>query len=315
MNSEASSGSVEADTLPGSAEAFLRHLELERRYSPHTVRNYRLALRELAAFTRNGGRHGGTGLETLGQRDLRSYVVEAQRGGLSRRTLHLRLSAIRGYYRWLQQRGVIEASPAQGLVIPPYRKPLPQFFTETQMAAFLEVPARMEREGRLDAFTAARDRLIFELFYGAGLRISELVAARWEDLDDGWQCLRVRGKGRKERLCPVGEMARERLQAFRQVARRSGREDPILQNTAGDALRPLSIQRWMKSYLREAGLPQDLTPHKIRHSFATHLLNAGADLRSVQSLLGHASISTTQIYTHVGLERLKAAHRQAHPRA
>lgn len=304
------------ECLPETMESFLRHLELERRYSGHTIRNYRLAMRELAEFARTGRRRGGeNAVERLGKRDLRSYVVEAQRGGLSRRSLHLRLSAIRGYYRWLQGRGEVASSPALGLVIPPYRKPLPQFFTESQMMAFLDVPARMEREGRLDGFTAARDRLIFELFYGAGIRISELVGANWGDLDDGWHCLRVRGKGKKERLCPIGELARERLGVFREVARSRGREDPVVQDLGGNRLGALRIQRAMKGYLREAGLPLDLTPHKIRHSFATHLLNAGADLRSVQALLGHASLSTTQIYTHVGLERLKAAHRQAHPRA
>ncbi|NBD37012.1 MAG: tyrosine-type recombinase/integrase [Verrucomicrobia bacterium] len=304
-------------TVPELVERFLAYLANERRYSPYTVRNYRQALLDLAA---SGGarrqQEAPVDLRTLLHRDLRSYIVEAQRSGTSPRTLHLRLSAIRSFYRYLHRMGEVAANPATGLVLPSYRKPLPKFFSPSQIRSFLEAPSRLLAEDRIDAFTAARDEAVFELFYGAGLRISELMEARWGHADFAARCLRVVGKGRKERICPMGKTAAEKLQAFRDrhaVVR--GTNDFLVHDAVGKPLSAWRIQRDMKKYLRASGLPDDLTPHKIRHSFATHLLDAGADLRAVQSMLGHASLSTTQIYTHVGLDRLKAAHKQAHPRA
>ena len=297
-------------------DRFLRFIESERRYSPYTVRNYRQALEGLLSHVADG-RSGVRNLfEMMGPLTIRSYVIDAQRTGVSKRTLHLRLSAFRSFFRYLRKHGIVDHNPVSGVSVPKYRKPLPKFLTEREMERFLDGPALLLEKGEADAFTARRDALLFELFYGAGLRISEVVQATWGDYDKASGCLKVLGKGRKERLCPVGGQASRLLEEFRRdLAIVRERKDPILHTLAGRPLSPFWIQKRMKVYLRLADLPEDLTPHKIRHSFATHLLNAGADLRMVQELLGHSSLSTTQIYTHVGLKRLKEAHSRAHPRA
>ena len=300
----------------GLIERFLRFLEAERRYSRYTIRNYRQALEGLLVYLQDGGTGVDNLFEILGPMTLRSYIIDAQRSGLSKRSLHLRVSAFRSFFRYLRKNGLISHNPAAGVSVPRYRKPLPKFFTEKEMERFLEGPGELLERGEIDAFTALRDGLVFELFYGAGLRISELVQADWGHLDRGSRSLTVMGKGGKERICPVGEAAFRLLERFhREEAVVTGRGDPLLHTLDGRRLTPFWIQKRMKVYLRLADLPEDLTPHKIRHSFATHLLNAGADMRIVQELLGHASLSTTQIYTHVGLKRLKEAHARAHPRA
>lgn len=311
---------MERDDLPaaerGLIDRYLRHIEAERRYSRYTVRNYRQALEGFLRYLAVSGQLVPDLFRTIGPLTVRSYIIEAQREGISRRTLHLRISALRSFFRYLRTHGLIDNNPTAGLSVPAYRKPLPKFFSEREMARFLDGPGQMLEAGSLDPFTARRDELLFELFYGAGLRISEVVQAGWGDYDPASSTIRVMGKGNKERICPVGQRAAGLLKTFRStLAAVKGREDPILHTLAGQRLTPFWIQKRMKLYLRQAGLPEDLTPHKIRHSFATHLLNAGADMRVVQELLGHASLSTTQVYTHVGLKRLKEAHRRAHPRA
>jgi integrase/recombinase XerC len=291
-----------------NAEHFLQHLELERRYSLHTVRNYRQALEAVDSFLEASA-------SALGTQDIRSYIIESQRRGLSRRTLHLHISALRSFFRWLMREGKVENSPVAGIKVPALRKNLPMFFTELQMQQFLQGPQKRFAAGNLDRFTYVRDALIFELFYGAGLRISELVGLNWGSYDDSTTSLRVLGKGRKVRICPVGRRSADLIREFRKdLAKTTERDAPLVQQLTGGRISAMWIQRRMKVYLRDAGLPEDLTPHKIRHSFATHLINAGADMRVVQELLGHSSLSTTQIYTHVGMRRLKEAHRAAHPR-
>lgn len=296
--------------MTGAIESFLNYLGAERRYSPKTVRNYGQALRDLAGFV------GKTeAFPEIAPLTVRSYIIEAQRSGISRRTLHLRVSAFRSFYRYLRRQGKITANPMQGIQVPQFRKPLPQFLSEKEMARFLDGPQHLLEAGEIDAFSACRDSLVFELIYGGGLRISELTRAVWADLDTHSGCLTVMGKGSRERICPVGRKAVQLATAFRKEhARRSGPDDPLVQHLDGRPLSAFWVQKRMKRYLEQADLPGDLTPHKIRHSFATHLMNAGADLRVVQELLGHASLSTTQIYTHVGLKRLKETHRAAHPR-
>lgn len=298
-----------------AVRAFLAFLEGEKRYSDHTVRNYRQALSALFHYLRESGKWRGD-LGEVPAVLLRSWLIESQRAGLSRRSVHLRVSAGRSFFRELRRRGQVERNPFQGLVVPPFRKPLPKFLTERQAETFLEGPRRLLERGELTPFEACRDQLIFELLYGAGLRISELVNLRRKAVDDRAGVMRIMGKGRKERVAPMGEAARLVLREFTsRFVEGSGPEDWVVPGERGRPLSAAWVQRRMKRYLEQAGLPSDLTPHKLRHSFATHLLNAGADLRVVQELLGHASLSTTQIYTHVGLQRLKDAHRQAHPRA
>ncbi len=303
-------------TEQGQIDRFLKFLESERQYSRYTIRNYRQALEGLLHYVSDGRNDVDNFFEVIGPMSIRSYIIDVQRTGISKRTLHLRLSAFRSFFRYLRKQGVVDHNPVAGVSVPKFRKPLPKFFTEKEMERFLEGPAILLQEEKIDAFTALRDSLVFELFYGAGLRISEVVQADWGHYNPDSRCLKVLGKGKKERICPVGRHVADLLKAFREHhAIAKGRGDPLLHTLDGHRLTPFWIQKRMKVYLRLADLPEDLTPHKIRHSFATHLLNAGADLRVVQELLGHASLSTTQVYTHVGLRRLKEAHSRAHPRA
>lgn len=300
----------------GLIERFLLFVESEKRYSPYTVRNYRQALEGFLKYICSNRTTERDLFQLIGPMTFRSYIIEQQRAGASRRTLHLRMSAFRSFFRYLRKHNLIDHNPISGVSVPKYRRPLPKFLTEKEMGRFLDGPGDLLKKEEIDVFTARRDELLFELFYGAGLRISEAVQANWGDYDSQAICLKVLGKGKKERICPVGEHAGRLLTRFKkEQAVVSGRGDPILHDLSGCRLTPFWIQKRMKIYLRHAGLPEDLTPHKIRHSFATHLLNAGADMRVVQELLGHASLSTTQIYTHVGLKRLKEAHQKAHPRA
>lgn len=293
---------------------FCHYLHGERRYSEYTVRNYRQALLRFFTFVRGDCRYEGA-LDKIPERLVRSYVIESQRK-ISRRTLHLHMSALRSFYRYLLQQKQIESNPLTGLSLPQFRKPLPQHLTEKEMAKFLEGPKKQYQRGRLSPFEYCRDQLIFEMLYGGGLRIGELINLRWQDFELPRNSLNVMGKGRKNRICPIGEVAAHLLEVFQKhYAVNRGYTDLILQQEDGKKISAHWIQRRMKMYLEVAGLPGDLTPHKIRHSFATHMLNAGADLRMIQELLGHSSLTTTQVYTHVGLQRLQDAYKKAHPRA
>ncbi len=297
-------------------DRFLRSLESEKHYSPYTVRNYRQALTEFLGYLAASGLKGESLVAQARPIAVRSYIIDTQRTGISKRTLHLRLSAIRSFFKYLRRQGLVQNNPVAGIAVPKFRKPLPKFLTEKEMDRFLSGPANLLQKGEITEFAAKRDALVFELFYAAGLRISELTAADWGDYDRHSMCLKVVGKGGKERICPVGNRTGKILLDFHEKhALLKSPKDPLVQQLDGSRLTPFWIQKRMKTYLKEAGLPQDLTPHKIRHSFATHLLNAGADMRIVQELLGHSSLSTTQIYTHVGLKHLKDAHARAHPRA
>lgn len=294
---------------------FLSFLEGERRYSAHTLRNYGEALSSFFSALRASGRWHGA-MEAIPAVWVRSYIIEVQRAGKSRRTLHLHLSALRSLYRYLLKQGLVESNPFRGITIPSFRTPLPKFLTEKQVKRFLEGPGIKLAAGDLTPFEAARDQLIFELLYGAGLRISELVSLTHGQVDLGQGVLRIRGKGGKDRLAPMGKTARDLLKGYCETfSEASAGGEPVLTKGGKTPLSAYWVQRRMKVYLELAELPLDLTPHKLRHSFATHLLNAGADLRVVQELLGHGQLSTTQVYTHVGLGRLKEAHRAAHPRA
>jgi integrase/recombinase XerC len=293
---------------------FAEHLALERRCSAYTVRNYRQAFGDLYRWLSAAGLWD-RGLGALGSRDVRDFVIEAQRR-YGRRTLHNRISGLRALCRYWMRHGRLARNPFAGTVLPRLERRLPQFLTEEQARTLLSSPARLLRNGGCDAFTAARDQLALELLYGAGLRVSELVALRHGDVDLPSGVARVTGKGRKQRLCPLGRAACSALEAFRdRYAPAPGARDHVLGAPGRRPLTVRAVQLMLKRHLALAGLPLDLTPHKLRHSFATHLLNAGADLRVVQELLGHAQLATTQVYTHVGIARLKDVYDRAHPRA
>lgn len=316
--SKASSSPAAEPALPPSLAAewlqpFLDYLAKERRYSRYTVRNYRQAVEDFARWLQRGGR--AVDFAAPGPRDVRDFVIEAQRR-FGRRTLHNHASGMRTFYRYWMREGKLARNPFAGAPLPKLEKGLPKFLTESQMLRLLAGPEKLRARDEIGAFTALRDRLVLEILYGGGLRVSEAVALNHGSVDLGTGTARVLGKGGKERICPLGDAAIAVLRHFRDTqARRTGPADPVLVTERQARMTPAEIQRLVKKYLAAADLPMDITPHKLRHSYATHLLNAGADLRSVQELLGHASLTTTQIYTHTSVARLKEIHARAHPRA
>ena len=319
---EVKSGAGHRPALPAIPPAVLAEwwtpfedfLAKERRYSAYTVRNYRQAFEDfyrwlVAAdlWTR--------GLDALGSREMRDFVIEAQRR-FDRRTLHNHASGLRTFFKFWMRRGRPKKNPLAGVPLPKLEQRLPKFLTEEQMKLLLTGPQRLLENQSLDAASAWRDRLVMELLYGAGLRVSELVGLDYGAVDFESGVARVLGKGRKERLCPLGHVALAVLVKFRnEFAKRTAPTSPVVVNPNGRRMTIRAVQLMLKRYLTLAGLPLDLTPHKLRHSYATHLLNAGADLRLVQELLGHAQLATTQVYTHVSVARLKEIYAKAHPRA
>lgn len=305
---------IPPEVIAGWWQPFADFLAKERRYSAYTVRNYRQAFEDFyrwlvvsALWIR--------GFDGLGPREIRDFVIEAQRR-YGRRTLHNHVSGLRAFFKYWLRHERVRRNPFLGVPLPKLEQRLPKFLTEEQMVRLLAGPQRLLENGGADAFTACRDRLVMELLYGAGLRVSELVALNYGAIDLTSGVARVLGKGRKERICPLGRMATAWLKKFRaEFARDSGVSAPVVITAMHERMPVRQVQLLLKRYLALAELPMDLTPHKLRHSYATHLLNAGADLRLVQELLGHAQLATTQVYTHVSVARLKEIYAKAHPRA
>jgi site-specific recombinase XerD len=312
-----------SDAADSLVEEFLQHLEADRGVSPYTRRNYAQALAEFSRW--HAAERGSPPCwPRLERDDFRGYLRWLGRSGLGRAATRLRFSALRTFYRHLMRRGHVAAVPVRNLALPKLARRLPRFLTPEQTAALLRAPldelARSQAsEARcLSAAEARRDAALLELLYSSGLRISELCGLRVEDIAFAEQTVRVRGKGRKERLVPVGAPALEAIRFYwSSLAAAPAAGMPVLlAREAGiEPVYPRLVQLRLKRYLAAAGLDPAITPHKLRHSFATHLLDAGADLRSVQELLGHAHLATTQVYTHLTTERLKRIYEQAHPRA
>ena len=303
---------------------FFTHLATDRGASTYTQRNYQQALTEFYFWHKNE-RKAAPAWERLQRDDFRAYLRFLGRQNLGRAAIALRFSALRTFYKFLVRHGAVESSPIKNLTLPKQPKRLPQFLTVKQMEDLLVAPLaglqapKQKSAGRPVSIAACyRDVAILETIYSCGLRISEMVGLRGEDIDWSEQLIRVRGKGKKERLLPISRTA---LQAIRHYwtflpGPPTGDSPVFLSETKERAaINPTMLQRRLKTYLVRAGLDPAITPHKLRHSYATHLLDNGADLRSVQELLGHAHLTTTQVYTHVSTERLKKAYSQAHPRA
>ncbi len=313
---------------PGLAEPwthqFLAHLATDRGASVYTQRNYRQALTEFLRW-HHQQRAALPAWEKLERDDFRGFVRFLGRNRLSRAAMQLRFSALRTFYQFLIRRGAAQASPIKNLSLPKLERRLPKFLTRDQMEALLIAPfellknSKVKKAGRpVSQVAALRDVAVLETIYSCGLRVSEVCGLRADDIDWGGQTVRVRGKGKKERHVPVGKPALMAIQDYWNTFKQPpvGASPVFLAETRKPApLRPLQLSRRLKKYLALAGLDPGLTPHKLRHSYATHLLDAGADLRSVQELLGHAHLVTTQVYTHVTTERLKKAYDAAHPRA
>ncbi len=302
-----------SDPIP-HLDAFCDHLALERRVSAYTVRNYRAAVENFVAWMEGAGKWQGD-FAAVRPIQVRSFLIDQGRHK-ARRTLHNHVSGLRAFYLYLRKHGVVEANPFTGVTLPKLAKPLPKFLTEVQMRQLLDAPVALWKDGKLSEFEAFRDSLILELLYGGGLRVSELCGLNHGQVDCGQGVARVLGKGNKERLCPLGPVAIRCLQAFvERFNLTAAYTAAVVPQRNGKRMEPRLVQKLLKTHLAAAGLPLDMTPHKLRHSFATHMLDHGTDLRAVQELLGHANLSTTQIYTHVSIARLKEAHKQAHPRA
>jgi integrase/recombinase XerC len=293
---------------------YLEHLEKERDVSPHTVKAY---ARDLAAFTDFSDRHYGEWTwETVDRLGLRGFLGEMQRRGLSKRSAARALSAVRSLYRFLQEHHGVANRIARAAKVPKLDKRLPTYLDRKQTATLFEWA---ESRAGGDELGPTRDLAILELFYSTGIRLSELSGMNLVDLDLLSDQVKVRGKGRKERISPVGSRAvlalRRYLNLREQVVSRPGADKrAVFVSRSGKRLAGRSIQRIVHTMFDAIG-GDELRVHSLRHTFATHMVDAGADLRAVQELLGHASLSTTQVYTHTSIERLKKVYNQAHPRA
>jgi integrase/recombinase XerC len=279
--------------------AFLRHLDLERNASPHTRRSYAA---DLARFQRFLGAHP---IESVDTRLVRGWLAEHHRQGLDPVSIARKLAALRSFLKFLVRRGVLARNPARAVRGPRLPRKLVSFLPVDDAFAMMEAPA-----GRR---AALRDRAIVELLYASGLRVSELVGLDVEDVDRDRSALRVLGKGRKERMVPFGATARRALDAV--LADSHPGRGPLFRNQRGGRLTVRAVHGIVRARARAAGITRRVSPHTLRHTFATHLLEAGADLRMIQELLGHSRLSTTQRYTHVDADRLMKIYDRAHPRA
>ncbi len=319
-----SSSSTEPALADRWIKRFLQHLATDRGASVYTLRNYRQTLIEFHRWHREE-RQQPPAWDKLQRDDFRSYLRFLGRHNLSRAAVQLRFSALRTFYKFLIRDGVVANSPIKSLALPKTVKRLPKFLTPEQMMELLAAPLqvlqspRSKSAGRPISESACwRDVAILETIYSCGLRISELCGLLAGDIDWHEQLVRVRGKGRRERLVPIGAPALASIQRYWNTLRQpAAGTSPVfvVETKKPGPVTPVNLARRLKKYLALAGLDPGLTPHKLRHSYATHLLDAGADLRSVQELLGHSHLATTQIYTHLTTERLKRVYDQAHPRA
>ncbi|MDR3404874.1 MAG: tyrosine recombinase XerC [Chthoniobacter sp.] len=289
------------------ADDFFRFLEVERNSSARTLINYRHALAQFRTTP------NVPGWKELTPDHFRRYLFDCSKRGMARPTIRLHFSALRTFYKFLTERHGLTDNPLKEVQLPKLEKKLPLVLTAKQIDELLTAPLRVEKSGRAPVWMPARDAAILELFYSSGLRLAELVALDVSSVDVYSESVRVLGKGRKERVVPVGAPALAAIQRYRQEA--NVHAGPLFISKLRRRIAQPNVWLVLKRYLPHTSIPIKLSPHKLRHSFATHLLDAGADLRSVQSLLGHASLSTTQIYTHVTIERLKTAYDEAHPRA
>ena len=281
-------------------DKFITYLEVEKNYSRHTTLNYAVDLREFSKFT------GSISLEKIDYLFLRRFLAHLRTKEYLSRTLTRKLSTLRSFFKFLHREGHIKNNPAALLMSPKREKLLPKFLTEEEAARFIEMPVG-------DKIAGKRDRAILETLYSTGIRVSELVGLNTEHVDLISNIVKVAGKGRKERLVPIGGKAVEAIRDYWDS--RPKPAGAAFLNKNGTRLSTRSVCTIVHKYIRLMSTSHDISPHVLRHTFATHLLNRGADLRSVQELLGHVNLSTTQIYTHVTTDRLKKVYDQAHPRA
>jgi integrase/recombinase XerC len=287
---------------------FLAYLRHERNASAHTIAGYERDLRQLADYLRESG----VRWNKAGNVVLRGFLAALHERNLKKSTIGRKLAAMRSFYGYCVRRKWIAENPARLLSTPKLEKHVPSFLSEEEAVGLLSLPLG-------DKPTGLRDRAILELFYATGIRVSELVGIDTGDLHFGERMVRVRGKGKKERLVPFGRKASEALQDYLRVRPRlqpdGTAEAAVFLNYRGERLTSRSVQRMVQAAIRKTAVSRKISPHSLRHSFASHLLGRGADLRVIQELLGHSSLATTQKYTHVDLRQLLAVYRKSHPRS
>lgn len=285
-------------------QKFITYLEGEKNASQHTVTNYKIDLKEFNNSLKEKP------LENITHVDVRLFLARMKEKALSKRSVARKMACLRSFFKYLCREGYIKSSPAAGLQTPKMDKKLPLFLDVDQAVKLVESPDLSDVYG-------LRDRAILETLYSSGLRVSELVGLNKENIDFISGVLKVLGKGRKERLAPIGDRA---LRAIRNYLEKLRTQDikekkAVFLNKSGRRMTDRAVRRVVEKYIHKVSLSEKISPHSLRHSFATHLLDRGADLRSVQELLGHANLSTTQIYTHISTERLKSVYEKTHPRA
>lgn len=294
---------------------FMKYLSIERNLSEHTLRNYLSDLEQFIKFM------GGGSINTIGNLEIRGYLGHLHRLGIKRSSTARKLATLRTFFRYLHREGYVEKNPAKIVSTPKQEKVLPSYLSVDDAFRLVETPHG-------DDLSSIRDQAILELFYSSGIRVGELVSLDEEDTNISDGLIKVRGKGRKERIVPIGSKAIETLKKYMERKRgvnpsespfikgglRGIISNPLFLNRSGKRLTERSVRRVVLKYSREA-LRQPVSPHALRHSFATHLLDAGADLRAIQELLGHRSLSTTQRYTHLGMDKLMEVYDKTHPRS
>jgi len=291
---------------------FLRYLDVERNASLHTIKSYREDLTSLHEYL-SGDSEKVITPEQISSLDLRGYVSALHEAGYAKTSVARRLASLRSFFRFTQREGLSSSNPAKPLRNPRPDRKLPHFLSTEEIGKLLSAPPKSEAMG-------LRDRAIFETMYSAGLRVSELVGINQDDLDLVTGLVRIRGKGKRERLAPIGSFAAKSLNQWlaakpKEKSKKVEDEQAVFLNRFGNRLTTRSVGRMLEKYIQQTGLDLRTSPHRLRHSFAMHLLDRGADIRSVQELLGHKSLVTTQIYTHVSTARLKEVYERAHPRA
>lgn len=281
-------------------EKFMRYLDIEKNYSPHTILNYQLDLADFKAFLKEQT------IESVDYLALRKYLAVLKEKSLGARSVARHLSTLRSFFKFLTREGYLKTNPILSLLSPKLDKHLPSFLTEEEVLRLIESSLPKNEMG-------LRDKAILETIYSTGIRVSELVGLNLEDVDFIGCIIKVMGKGKKERIVPIGDKAIGAIRDY--LDSREKYSLAVFLNKRGGRITDRGVRNIVKKYIAIAGIKKGVSPHTLRHSFATHLLNRGADLRSVQELLGHANLSTTQIYTHLTTEKLKGVYNKAHPRA
>jgi integrase/recombinase XerC len=283
---------------------FINYLNIEKDASVHTIKNYKIDLRDFTEFTNDEPVNKITHLT------LRSWLAHLKNKGYKRSTIARKLASLRSFFKFTVREGYIKTNPVANLATPKQEKKLPTFLSVEEVVKLIEAPSKGDKNG-------LRDRAILETLYSTGIRVGELAGLDIKNVDFIGGIIKVKGKGKKERIIPIGEKAVKAIRNYLDNRKASGRkqEQPLFLGTRGKRINTRSVRRIVDKYIKIVSKRKGISPHSLRHSFATHLLDRGADLRSVQELLGHANLSTTQIYTHISSERLKDVYKKSHPRA